>query len=51
MLVSECCNMKAFFGFGESYGLQLTKEGVYIGLCGECRERTEFYFEEDNNNE
>ena len=46
MLVSNCCSASAFFGWGESYGMQLTEDGTYIGMCGDCREHAEFYEEE-----
>ena len=38
LLLSECCNSKPFF----AYGVTLTEEGSYIGLCGVCKEKTQF---------
>ena len=38
LLLSECCNSKPFF----AYGVTLTEEGSYIGLCGICKEKTQF---------
>ena len=46
-LVSECCTALPFLGFGVSYGIYLTEDNTYIGICGECKEKAIFQCEGD----
>ena len=39
---SDCCNALPYFSLGFAHGVHLTENGEYVGICGECKEHTEF---------
>ena len=39
---SYCCNARPYFALGYIHGIKMAENGKYYGLCGECREYTEF---------
>ena len=50
-LESNCCNAKPLFEIGYAHGIKMADDDKYYGVCGECKEHTEFIQTERETNE
>ena len=50
-LESDCCNARPLFTISYAHGIRIAEDNKYYGVCGECKEHTEFIQTERETNE